>query len=406
MERIRVLATDWAENGFGAPRMVHTIYIVKLVFFYALGGIAVATLTSRLPAFWHVSEWWNQPIVYQKVILWTVLLETIGVAGSWGPLAGKLKPMTGGILFWARTGNDPAAAVEAGAVHRRRPAHLVRRRALPRADGSVVVPLLLPGVHSDSLSAAVPGNTSGLVNPALLIVPMVLLVLIGLRDKIDLPGRARRAVPAGAGLLHRAAVHRHDHRAQAADRRGLGRRRLLEVRQALRQRGAADGQQQPRRAVPVDQAGPLPRLPARHPPVPARPPDGTRRRDLRGDHRAAGAVALRRGKPVTLAAVAVMVGFHLFIISTFPLAVPLEWNVLFGYAAVFLFAGFPNWNGYAPWNMSPPWLALVIVAGAAVLPGAGQPAARPGVRSCPRCGSTPATGRPRCGRSRRVPRRS
>ena len=49
-------------------------------------------------------EWWNQPIVYQKAILWTVLLEAIGVAGSWGPLAGKVKPMTGGILFWARPG--------------------------------------------------------------------------------------------------------------------------------------------------------------------------------------------------------------------------------------------------------------------------------------------------------------
>ena len=45
------------------------------------------------------------------------------------------------------------------------------------------MPLLLPGVHSDSLSAALPSNTSGLVNPALLIAPIVLLVLIGLRDK-------------------------------------------------------------------------------------------------------------------------------------------------------------------------------------------------------------------------------
>ena len=49
--------------------MIHTIYIAKLVFFYALGGILVATLTSGLPAFWHVSGWWNQPIVYEKVDL-------------------------------------------------------------------------------------------------------------------------------------------------------------------------------------------------------------------------------------------------------------------------------------------------------------------------------------------------
>ena len=64
-------------------------------------------------------------------------------------------------------------------------------------------------------------------------------------------------------------------------------------------------------------------------------------------------------KWVTLGAAVLMVGFHLFITSTFPLAVPLEWNMVFGYTTVFLFAGFPNWSGYAPWNMSPPWLALV-----------------------------------------------
>src|SRR6202008_3726309 len=181
MERMQILATDWVDNGFGSPKMVHTIYIAKLVFLYVLGGVLVATLTSGLP-FLHVSQWWNQPIVYEKAVLWTVLLELIGVAGSWGPLAGKIKPMTGGILFWARPGTI-----------RLRPWKWV-----PLTNGdqrtcfdvllyivlmiSVAVPLVLPGVHSDSLSAAMPGNTSGLVNPALLIAPIVLLVMMGLRD--------------------------------------------------------------------------------------------------------------------------------------------------------------------------------------------------------------------------------
>ena len=48
MERMRILAADWADNGFGSPKMVHTIYIAKLVFLYVLGGILVATLTSGL----------------------------------------------------------------------------------------------------------------------------------------------------------------------------------------------------------------------------------------------------------------------------------------------------------------------------------------------------------------------
>src|SRR5246127_5404052 len=184
MERMRILATDWAEHGFGAPRMVHAMYITKLVVFFTIGGITIATLTSGLPAFWHVSEWWNQPIVYQKVILWTVLLEAIGVAGSWGPLAGKVKPMTGGILFWARPGTirlRPWKWVPFTNGDRRTWLDIALYLALLV---SLAVPLLSPGVHSDSLSKAVPDNTSGLVNPALLIAPIALLVLIGLRDKI------------------------------------------------------------------------------------------------------------------------------------------------------------------------------------------------------------------------------
>ena len=71
---------------------------------------------------------------------------------------------------------------------------------------------------------------------------------------------------------------------------------------------------------------------------------------------------------LTVIAVAIMVAFHLFIISTFPLAVPLEWNVLFAYATIFLFLGFPNWDGYGIADMSSPWLTVVIVAGLLFFP--------------------------------------
>ena len=71
---------------------------------------------------------------------------------------------------------------------------------------------------------------------------------------------------------------------------------------------------------------------------------------------------------LTIIAVAIMVAFHLFIISTFPLAVPLEWNVLFAYATIFLFLGFPNWNGYGVADMSSPWLTVAILAGLLFFP--------------------------------------
>ena len=292
MERMRFLAQHWTDNGFGSPRMVHAIYIAKLVLVYALGGVFVATVTSGLPAFWHVAEWWNQPIVYQKAVLWTVLLEAIGVAGSWGPLAGKVKPMTGGILFWLRSGTI-----------RLRPWKWV-----PFTDGdrrtwfdgilyfalliSVAVPLLSSGVHSDSLSQALPHNTSGLVDPTLLIAPIVLLVLNGLRDKIVfLAARGEQYLPA---LFFFTVLPFVDM---------IIALKLLIVVVWVGAGVSKFGKHfanvippmvsnSPCHAVQVGQAGALPRLPTRSAAIAGRPLHGPRARHHRGDRRPAGAVVL------------------------------------------------------------------------------------------------------------------
>jgi uncharacterized membrane protein YkgB len=367
MERMRILATTWVEDGFGAARMVHTMYIAKLVFFYALGGIVLATVTSHLPAFWHVSQWWNQPIVYQKAILWTVLLETIGVAGSWGPLAGKVKPMTGGILFWARPGTirlRPWRWVPLTAGDRRTWSDIALYAALLI---SVAVPLFAPGVHSDSLSKAMPANTSGLVDPVLLIAPIVLLVLNGLRDKtIFLAARGEQYLPA----LVMFAVFPFVNMIIAL--------KLLIVVVWV---GAGVSK------IGKHFTNVIPPMVSNSPSVPFKWVKRAHYRDFPHDLRPSQAahfmahvmgtiveilaplvLLFSTNKWLTVAAVVVMVAFHLFIISTFPLAVPLEWNVLFAYATIFLFLGFPAWRGYAVTNMSPPWLVLAVAAALLVYP--------------------------------------
>ena len=47
-ERLKTLAGHWAEYGFGSPKVIMVMYLFKLVFFYALGGVLVGTLTSHL----------------------------------------------------------------------------------------------------------------------------------------------------------------------------------------------------------------------------------------------------------------------------------------------------------------------------------------------------------------------
>jgi uncharacterized membrane protein YkgB len=367
MERGRILTQSWVDYGFPSPRMVHAIYILKLVFFYALGAVIVATVTSGLPAFWHVTQWWNQPIAYQKCILWTVMLETIGVAGSWGPLAGKIKPMTGGIRFWARPGTirlRPWKWVPFTNGDRRTWFDVALYLALLV---SVVIPLFSPGVHSDSLSAAMPGNTSGLVNPALLVAPMVLLVLMGLRDKtIFLGARGEQYLPAlffftvlpfvdmiialkllivvvwvGAGVSkfgkHFAnVIPPMVSNSPAIPFKWLKRAHYRDFPRDLRPSRVADTMAHVA-GTTVEIIAPL-------------------------------VLLFSTNKWLTVAAVVMMVAFHLFIISTFPLAVPLEWNVLFAYATVFLFLGFPAWQGYSVTDMSSPWLTAAIVAGLVFFP--------------------------------------
>jgi len=197
MERTKALALHWVEYGFGTPKMIHTIYMVKILVLYVAAGLSLATWTSGVGPVWDVAGWWNQPIVFQKAIAWTMLLEAVGVAGSWGPLAGKFKPMTGGILFWARPGTirlRPWRRVPFTEGDRRTVGDVALYLGFLATLAALVV---LPGVHSDSLAKALPGNTSGLMRPQLCLLAVALLVVLGLRDKIAfIAARAEQYLPA------------------------------------------------------------------------------------------------------------------------------------------------------------------------------------------------------------------
>src|SRR3712207_4613665 len=84
MERTKALALHWVEYVFGTPKMIRLTYLVKMTVLWVVLGFALATWTSGLGPVWDVGGWWNEPIVYQKMVAWTMLLEVLGIAGSWG----------------------------------------------------------------------------------------------------------------------------------------------------------------------------------------------------------------------------------------------------------------------------------------------------------------------------------
>lgn len=358
-DRVRTLALHWAEYGFGSPRMIATTYIAKVVFVWGLLGAVIITATSGVGWFWQVELWWNQPIVYQKAIVWTMLLEAIGIAGSWGPMAGKFTPMTGGILFWARPGTirlRPWRWVPGTAGDTRTVLDVALYLGFLAA---LATALFMPGTPSASLAAMLPENTSGLVQPAPVIAAIVLLVLVGVRDKtIALAARIEQYLPA---LVIFVVLPFTDMMI------------ALKMLIVIVWVGAA-----------VSKFGKhfVNVIPPMLSNTPFWPPLWLKRahyrdfpRDLRPS-KLAGFMAHVMGttvelvvplvllfstnRIVTLVAVVIMVGFCLFIVSTFPLAVPLEWNLLFAFGVVTLFLGFPAWQGYGVFDFSAAWIGAAV----------------------------------------------
>lgn len=360
MTRVRVLGLHWCEYGFGTPKVLHVIYLTKLLVLYIGGGVAMATLTSDVGGMFSFGDWWDEAIVYQKLVLWTVLLEVLGLAGSWGPLAGKFKPMTGGIRAWVRPGTirlAPWPRIPLTGGDERTVGDVALYLGFVLA---LLVALVLPGVQADSLDAFRADN-AGLIRPTLLIVLLAIWVALGLRDKvIFLGGRSEQYLPPVVLFATLGYVDM-----LVALKLVIV---VVWVGAGISKIGHHFGQV----------VGPMVSN------SPANPFIGFRRaqyRDFPHDVRPSkfssrlahgGGTAVEIMTPlvmlfstnntVTLLAVVLMVAFHLFILSTFPLAVPLQWNVMFSFTTVFLFWGHKANEGFGIGDMSSPGLTALILA--------------------------------------------
>ena len=103
LARLKPLVQDWGVNGFGTPYVVYLLYIVKLVIF-SVGAALVISTTSGLGGLGDFGDWWTEPIVWQKLAVWTLLWEIIGLGCGSMPLTFRFSPMIGGILYWLRPG--------------------------------------------------------------------------------------------------------------------------------------------------------------------------------------------------------------------------------------------------------------------------------------------------------------
>ncbi|MFA5711980.1 DUF3556 domain-containing protein, partial [Mycolicibacterium sp.] len=62
----------------------------------------VVLSTAGIDGFTAVGQWWTEPIVFQKVVLYTMLFEVVGLGCGFGPLNNRFFPPLGSILYWLR----------------------------------------------------------------------------------------------------------------------------------------------------------------------------------------------------------------------------------------------------------------------------------------------------------------
>jgi hypothetical protein len=337
-ERMRPMARHFAEFGFGTPDVLIAFYLLKIVVYAAIGWLLVIS-TPGIDGFTAFSSWWHDPQVFFKLVLWTMLFEVLGLGCGFGPLNLRFIPPLGSFLYWLRP-------------------RTIRLPPWPgrvpgtRGDIRTVLDVLLYAGLLVSLMWAVLG---GLPRWQVAVV-LGFLALLGLRDKtIFLAARSEvygtlavtfllvsgdQVIAAKLVLVAiwwgaaTSKINRHFPFVVAAMMSNSPVWRFGSLKHRFH-RGFPDDLRPSRLSVLMAHAGTVVELG-----VPA-------------------VLLFSHGGPVTVVAGIVMICFHLNIISSFPMGVPLEWNVFMIGGIVLIFLAHPH---AGPADLSQPWWVIGLMA--------------------------------------------
>ncbi|WP_313674233.1 DUF3556 domain-containing protein [Mycolicibacterium sp.] len=312
-ERIRPMARHWAEVGFGTPVALHLFYVAKIVAY-----VGVAALLTR-------GHSWTDPIVFQKVVLYTMLFEVVGLGCGFGPLNNRFYPPMGSALYWLRPNTIRLPPwpnrVPLTRGDNRDPIDV----ALYGALLAVLVVALLSGPTADGL---LPDWQSWAV--------LALLATAGLRDKvIFLAARGEVYAPFVVAFLFG------------------GDNMLVAAKLACLAIWMGAATSKLTKHFPFVISTMMSNSPVVRPRAVKRAffedfPDDLRPGPLsRGLAHVSTAIEglvplvlfFSHGGWLTAVAAAVMIVFHLGILSAIPMGVPLEWNVFMIFCVLFLFVG-------------------------------------------------------------------
>jgi hypothetical protein len=321
-ERTKALQQHWAIYGFGTPYAIYILYAVKIGL-YILGGLLFAASTPGIGSLGNLNDWWFEPVVFQKVIIWTLLFEVLGFGCGFGPLTMRFLPPLGTFLYWLRPGTI------------RQPPWPDRVPGTRGSRRTIVDVVLYVAVIAAALFILLSpaDRKGGLIEISHILPLLILLPLLGLRDKtIFLAARAEHYWVTAIVFLF-----------PFVDLIVAAKLIMVAIWW-----GAATSKLNPHFPYVVST------MMSNAPLV----PKAIKRRlwrDVETDVRpsrlseslAHGGTVVEFGVPLVLllshggwlttVALVVIVLFHLQILTAIPMGVPLEWNVMMMFGAVFLF---------------------------------------------------------------------
>ncbi|MGW4351866.1 DUF3556 domain-containing protein [Nocardia sp. NPDC004582] len=354
-EKMRVMSVHWAEHGFGTPWGVFPLYLLKCAL-YVAGAALMIGLTPGFGGIGRIAEWWTQPLAYQKLILWTLLWEIVGLGCGSGPLTMRFLPPIGGILYFLRPGTVRLAPWPG-------------RVPFTRGDRRGVADVLLYAVvlGSGGWALASGATDSGGVDVRAAAALLTALGLLGLRDKtVFLAARGEHYAlavvvfffsPADQiigwklimlALWWGAATSKLNHHFPFVVSVMMSNSPVMRLKW-LRRKMYRD--------FPHDlRASRLPFTLAHlgtviEYAIPAY------------------LVFFGHGGTGTWVAIIAMVIFHLHIISTVPMGVPLEWNIFFIISIVWLFG---HWAAVSVFDLSSPVLGMILLLALVLVPAIGN----------------------------------
>lgn len=314
-QRLKMLCTVWATQGYGAPISVYIFYLLKIGLYIGI-WLFFCSFSKSLGGIGTFSTWWFEPEALLKFILWSTLFEVMGLGCGSGPLTARYFPSMGGILHFARPGtiklplfpklpligNDKRNIVDVF-IYLVLLGSLVRALIAPAVTTDMLLPILISlpilGVLDTTIYLAARAEHY--------LIALVCFMFIG--EELSAVKLVWLAIWWGAATSK---VNRHFPAVVCVM---ISNHAVLQwpwLRKKLYQN------------YPEDlRPGPLAKILAHTGTV--------------VEYSFPLLLLFGGGGPITTIGLIIMLGFHLYITSSVPMGVPLEWNVIMVYGACMLF---------------------------------------------------------------------